>query len=39
VAHRLRDALYATLELFEQLGIARRVNGGGDTLLRDCAAK
>src|ERR1051325_8059417 len=27
--------VYATLELFEQLGIFRRVNGGGGTLLRD----
>jgi Fe2+ or Zn2+ uptake regulation protein len=27
--------VYATLELFEQLGIVRRVNGGGGTLLWD----
>ena len=25
--------VYSTLELFEQLGIVRRVNGGGGTLL------
>jgi Fur family transcriptional regulator, stress-responsive regulator len=27
--------VYATLELFQQLGIVRRVNGGGGTLLWD----
>jgi Fe2+ or Zn2+ uptake regulation protein len=27
--------VYATLELFEQLGVVRRVNGGGGTLLWD----
>jgi Fe2+ or Zn2+ uptake regulation protein len=27
--------VYSTLELFEQLGIVRRVNGGGGTLLWD----
>ena len=27
--------VYATLELFEQLGVIRRVNGGGGTLLWD----
>jgi Fe2+ or Zn2+ uptake regulation protein len=27
--------VYATLELFEELGIVRRVNGGGGTLLWD----
>jgi Fur family transcriptional regulator, stress-responsive regulator len=27
--------IYATLELFEQLGVVRRVNGGGGTLLWD----
>jgi Fe2+ or Zn2+ uptake regulation protein len=30
--------VYATLELFEQLGIVRRVNGGGGTLLWDTRA-
>jgi Fe2+ or Zn2+ uptake regulation protein len=30
--------VYATLELFEQLGIVRRVNGGGSTLLWDTRA-
>jgi Fe2+ or Zn2+ uptake regulation protein len=30
--------IYATLELFEQLGIVRRVNGGGGTLLWDTRA-
>jgi Fe2+ or Zn2+ uptake regulation protein len=30
--------VYATLELFEQLGILRRVNGGGGTLLWDTRA-
>jgi Fe2+ or Zn2+ uptake regulation protein len=27
--------VYATLELFEELGVVRRVNGGGGTLLWD----
>src|SRR5436190_2502762 len=31
--------VYATLELFEQLGIVRRVNGGGGTLLWDTRAE
>jgi Fe2+ or Zn2+ uptake regulation protein len=30
--------VYATLELFEELGIVRRVNGGGGTLLWDTRA-
>jgi Fe2+ or Zn2+ uptake regulation protein len=30
--------VYATLELFERLGIVRRVNGGGGTLLWDTRA-
>lgn len=30
--------VYSTLELFEQLGIVRRVNGGGGTLLWDTRA-
>jgi Fe2+ or Zn2+ uptake regulation protein len=30
--------VYATLELFEQLGVVRRVNGGGGTLLWDTRA-
>jgi Fur family transcriptional regulator, stress-responsive regulator len=30
--------VYATLELFEQLGIVRRVNGGGGTFLWDTRA-
>ena len=30
--------VYATLELFEQLGIVRRVNGGGGTILWDTRA-
>jgi Fe2+ or Zn2+ uptake regulation protein len=30
--------VYATLELFEQLGIVRRVNGGGGTLMWDTRA-
>jgi Fur family ferric uptake transcriptional regulator/Fur family peroxide stress response transcriptional regulator len=30
--------VYATLELFENLGIVRRVNGGGGTLLWDTRA-
>jgi Fe2+ or Zn2+ uptake regulation protein len=30
--------IYATLELFEQLGIVRRVNGGSGTLLWDTRA-
>jgi Fe2+ or Zn2+ uptake regulation protein len=30
--------VYATLELFERLGIVRRVNGGGGTLLWDSRA-
>jgi Fe2+ or Zn2+ uptake regulation protein len=30
--------VYATLELFDQLGIVRRVNGGGGTLLWDTRA-
>jgi Fe2+ or Zn2+ uptake regulation protein len=30
--------VYATLELFEELGIIRRVNGGGGTLLWDTRA-
>src|ERR687884_2258784 len=30
--------VYATLELFEGLGIVRRVNGGGGTLLWDTRA-
>ena len=30
--------VYATLELFEQLGIVRRVNGGGGTLVWDTRA-
>jgi Fur family ferric uptake transcriptional regulator/Fur family peroxide stress response transcriptional regulator len=31
--------VYATLELFERLGIVRRVNGGGGTLLWDTRAE
>jgi Fe2+ or Zn2+ uptake regulation protein len=31
--------VYATLELFEELGIVRRVNGGGGTLLWDTRAE
>jgi len=31
--------VYATLELFEHLGIVRRVNGGGGTLLWDTRAE
>ena len=31
--------VYATLELFEQLGIVRRVNGGGGPLLWDTRAE
>jgi len=31
--------VYATLELFEQLGIVHRVNGGGGTLLWDTRAE
>ena len=31
--------VYATLELFEQLGIVTRVNGGGGTLLWDTRAE
>ena len=31
--------VYATLELFEQLGIVRRVNGGGGTLVWDTRAE
>src|SRR4029450_183761 len=31
--------VYATLELFEQVGIVRRVNGGGGTLLWDTRAQ
>src|SRR5436190_23566185 len=31
--------VYATLELFEQLGIVRRVNGGSGTLLWDTRAE
>jgi Fe2+ or Zn2+ uptake regulation protein len=31
--------VYATLELFEQLGIVRRVNGGGGRLLWDTRAE
>jgi Fe2+ or Zn2+ uptake regulation protein len=31
--------VYATLELFQQLGIVRRVNGGGGTLLWDTRAE
>jgi Fur family ferric uptake transcriptional regulator/Fur family peroxide stress response transcriptional regulator len=30
--------VYATLELFEQLGVVRRVNGGGGTLVWDTRA-
>jgi Fur family ferric uptake transcriptional regulator/Fur family peroxide stress response transcriptional regulator len=30
--------VYATLELFEELGVVRRVNGGGGTLLWDTRA-
>ncbi len=30
--------VYSTLELFEQLGIVRRVNGGGGTLMWDTRA-
>jgi Fe2+ or Zn2+ uptake regulation protein len=30
--------VYATLELFEEIGIVRRVNGGGGTLLWDTRA-
>ncbi len=30
--------VYATLELFERLGVVRRVNGGGGTLLWDTRA-
>jgi Fe2+ or Zn2+ uptake regulation protein len=30
--------VYATLELFEQIGVVRRVNGGGGTLLWDTRA-
>ena len=30
--------VYATLELFEQLGVVRRVNGGGGTILWDTRA-
>jgi Fe2+ or Zn2+ uptake regulation protein len=30
--------VYATLELFEQLGIVRRVNGGGGTIVWDTRA-
>ena len=30
--------VYSTLELFEQLGIVRRVNGGGGTLIWDTRA-